>query len=632
MKPEKMTVYELFKQQKRYAVPLYQRPYVWQKEERWVPLWEDIAQKAAAIHYGHQVNPHFLGAVVLQQVATFGKQLACSQVIDGQQRLTTLQVLLAAFRDLLAEQAAATEDTQRKSELGTMGLELGALTRHEGVMAEKYEAFKVWPTNEDRTIFKNVVTSCSREALERAYPVEFEGKRKKKALPGPLLVECYRFFNDSLREFFADPPRPASLQRVTEPTNDAQFSLLQALKQALHLVVIELEERDDPQVIFETLNARGEPLLPSDLIRNFVFGQAALHKENSDELYIDLWREYDAKGANDADGFWKQKLKVGRELRPRLDLFFQHYLVCQSEEDISLNHLYEEFKGWWSNKALKPRAGLEQLKRFSGTYRQFLEPEVVAQKDSRLAWFLHGLQILEQTTAYPLLLHILVETKLTVSERDQLIDDLTSFLVRRWVCGVTSKNYNRIFAGLLHEVRTSSESPGLVLRNTFLAQSRDNRWPDDREFEAAWLNAALYERVDSPGIQFLLESINRNMTTSKQEQVAWLGKLSVEHVMPQGWREHWPAPEATTDLGSEETAEERRDRLLHSVGNLTLLTQGLNTAVSNGPYNAKRPEITKQSLLLLNAYFQDAPTWGEQEILQRGSTLFAVAKGIWSHP
>ncbi|KAA0265446.1 MAG: DUF262 domain-containing protein, partial [Chloroflexi bacterium] len=101
MRPERLTVYELFQKQKRFVVPLFQRPYVWNEEDQWHPLWEDIENLAEEIRLGKPPIPHFLGAVVLNQIPTFGRQVDASEIIDGQQRLTTLQVFLGAFRDLV---------------------------------------------------------------------------------------------------------------------------------------------------------------------------------------------------------------------------------------------------------------------------------------------------------------------------------------------------------------------------------------------------------------------------------------------------------------------------------------------------------------------------------------------------
>lgn len=629
MRPSKLTVYELFQQQKRYAVPLYQRPYVWNEQDNWAPLWEDISSKATAIRGGRSYSPHFLGAIVLQQIPVFGKQLACAQVIDGQQRLTTLQVLLAVVRNRVAAALQGCTDEERRILLGDITDDLRALTQHRGVMETPIEKFKVWPTNEDRTVFQAVMTAPGRAELDQRYPIEYEGKRKKTPKPGPGLVEAYRFFDRALGEFAAEM---AVLPAAGVPVDIPEFAILDALKNALHLVVIELEDRDDPQVIFETLNARGTRLLPSDLIRNFVFTEAVARKESSDELYMQLWRHFDERASDETDGFWKQEVKVGREKRPRLDLFLQHYLVCKSETEVALPHLYEDFKKFWkSRNGGTVQSGLEELRRFGEAWHDFQEPARVA--DERVRTFLLRLAVLDNSTLMPLLLFLFAERKdaLSDQQRSEILGDIESYLVRRWICGLTTKNYNRFFVGLLHEIRASPTFDASDVRRRLVAASGDSRWPSDRDVERAWLHEPLYQRLDSAGIQMLLEAVQDELLTSKQEKVRVLQRLTVEHVLPRGWRESWAAP--APDLATpEETPEERRDRSLHTLGNLTLLTQPLNSAISNGPFVAKRPEITKQSLLFLNSYFQEAASWDEDAIAKRGEFLLAAAKRVWALP
>lgn len=122
-------------------------------------------------------------------------------------------------------------------------------------------------------------------------------------------------------------------------------------------------------------------------------------------------------------------------------------------------------------------------------------------------------------------------------------------------------------------------------------------------------------------------------TALSQEKIEVPDGLTVEHVMPQAWRNEWtPPPAIETASTQDETVEQRRDRLIHTFGNLTLLTQALNSDIRDDAFARKRPEITKQSLLLLNAYFQDRTIWDEEAILQRGRALFEHEKAIWPSP
>jgi hypothetical protein len=629
MKPDKATVYEVFQLEKRYIVPLYQRPYVWKLEEHWAPLWDDIEAKAASLAMGEAAQAHFLGAIVLSQVKVGLRQIAASQVIDGQQRLTTLQVLLAAFRDVVGELTAkAPEGGVAETEAGKIFKMLAQITEHPNVLGADEDRYKVWPTNADRSQYQVVMSAKSRTAIDAKFPIQFTGKRKKTAVPGPRLVEAYRFFDARIRAFLgADPANRGFGEK------DALLGLFEAVRRSLQLVVIDLDEDDDPQVIFETLNARGEALLPSDLIRNLVFTRAG---KDGDALYESHWHQYDANQADGTPGFWKTKVKQGREVRPVLDLFFHSYLSCRSERVIPLGHLFDEFRRWWeSQKTRTARELLEEVRRFSDAYRAFQEPERFKANDQRLATFVRRLRVLDTAMVYPALLFLVVEAegRIQPTERDGMLVDLESFLVRRWICNVTTKNYNRLFIALLQRLREVKT----LDRHTFrahLAQWKGvDGWPEDKEFETAWLRDSAYGKLGSPGIQMVLGAIHETLLSSKQEKILLPSGLTVEHVMPQAWRNHWPSPpEVEVGSAQDENAAERRDRIIHTFGNLTLLTQALNSDVRDGAYEKKRPEITKQSLLLLNTYFQDATTWDETAILQRGQKLLDHAKKIWPSP
>src|SRR3989338_6182200 len=260
MKANAAPLLVVFEKKLRLEGPLFQRQYVWNLEQQWEPLWEDIVRKFSEYLEGRRDAPvHFLGAMVLDQKQTPTTHVEKRQIIDGQQRLATVQIFLAAFRDLCQEQNC--------TELGN---ECDTFILNKGMMANpEIDKFKVWPTHLDRTQFADVVTAGSRIALEKKHPLTW-GKYARKPNPRPRMIEAYLFFSDQLKDFFlgsnSQPPL-ASNEQLAQRLEDT----FQALKNALHVVVIDLEQDDDAQVIFETLNARGEPLLPADLLRNFIF-------------------------------------------------------------------------------------------------------------------------------------------------------------------------------------------------------------------------------------------------------------------------------------------------------------------------------------------------------------------------
>jgi len=637
-----LPLFDLFQRQRRYVVPLFQRPYVWEQEEQWEPLWQDIAGRAEAVlerdsrgSRSDKIGSHFLGAIVLNQIKVYGRQVDTVEIIDGQQRLTTLQLMLAAFRDEV-----------KRSEEKRLADDLERLTENDGVRESEVERFKVWPTNADRRDFDASMAAGAVVELEKKYPLQ-RRKYARKPEPRPRLVEAYLFFARSIREFCSEAtaavPSNDEATITTAPTLGRRFApgrahaLYEALRRHIQLVVIELEEDDDPQVIFETLNARGVPLLPSDLIRNFVFLRATQQGENAEELYGSLWAEYDERPAEAEAGkgerFWKQMDRQGRARRTRLDLFMHHYVQYRSAQDLSIGHLFQAFRSWWESGSKRSVADeLRVLRRHSDIFASVLVPE----GDSRRALFARRLQALDTSTVYPLLLMLFVggRERIADGELDGILVDLESYLVRRMVCDLGTKNYNRFFLSMLQRLRASTDvvSRDTVRQMLLAPDGSAGEWPDDKKFAKAWLEKPLYENLKATRCAMLLEALDRAMRTSKQEAITISGRLTVEHVLPQQWAPPaWAEPpvEAGND---DESAVERRNRLLHSLGNLTLLTQELNSSVSNGPFTAKRPEIARQSALRLNTYFQDVLGWDEAEILKRGGVLLEQAKRVWPHP
>ena len=353
MKANAVSILAIFETKTQLEVPLFQRQYVWSQEQQWEPLWEDISRKFEEYLEGRREGPvHFLGAMVLDQKQTPATHVGRRQIIDGQQRLTTLQIFLSAFRDFCREHDC--EELHKEAEVYTL---------NRGMMVDpKVDKFKVWPTKLDQSQFCDVVESGARSELEKKHPLT-RRKYARKFDPRPRMVEAYCFFHTKLTEFFVGTEQDPPLM-VEVPLADRLDECFQALKNALQIVEIDLEQDDDAQVIFETLNARGEPLLPADLLRNYIFLRAARLNENQEELYETYWCNFD-------EPFWRKEVKQGRLNRPRSDLFMQHFLASRQGLDIPIKHLFVEYK-FWIEKS-KPfetvKSELETLARQGGHFR-----------------------------------------------------------------------------------------------------------------------------------------------------------------------------------------------------------------------------------------------------------------------
>lgn len=619
MKANAIPLLAIFEKKMRLEVPLFQRQYVWNREQQWEPLWEDIQRKFTEYLEGRKDAPvHFLGAMVLDQKQTPTTHVEKRQVIDGQQRLTTLQIFLAAFRDFC-----------RLHGCEELGKECEGFTLNKGMMVEpQVERFKVWPTQADRNQFNDVILAGSLVELEKKHPL-VRRKFARQDDPRPRMVEAYVFLHERLVEFFngrnGEPPLRAEV-----PLSARLEECFQALKNALQVVAIDLESGDDAQVIFETLNARGEPLLPADLLRNFIFLRAARHGESQEQLYAEYWKQFD-------DPFWRDEVRQGRLSRPRSDLFMQHFLSSRQCVDIPVKHLFVEYKFWISkeNPFDTVREELATLAKQGTDFRRLIAPE----KTDLLYPLMKFMDAFEIRTAYPLLLSLL-DQKISDEALSEIATILESYLLRRAVCDLDTKNYNRIFLQLTKSLRSYGPTPK-KLRDELLAFSgKSTAWPTDDEFSNAWLTTNAYSILNNPRIVHILSRISAAMLTGKQESLQIESALTVEHLMPQHWIPHWPLQDGSTGMNDSEllsaydddprkVATETRTRAIQTFGNLTIITQPLNSAVSNGPWNEKQPALLQYSLLPINSVLASCEVWDESAILNRSRALLALALKIW---
>ena len=202
-------------------------------------------------------------------------------------------------------------------------------------------------------------------------------------------------------------------------------------------------------MIFETLNARGEPVLPADLLRNFIFLRAARQGEPQEILYKEYWSRFD-------DPFWREEIRQGRLNRPRSDLYMQHFLASRQGIDIPIKHLFVEYKFWIEKQNPFPtiREEIATLARQGNDFRRIIEPK----RDDILFDLVTFLDRFDIRTSYPLLLYLL-DAGLTEPEWTRISTILESYLLRRAVCGLTTKNYNRVFLTLTRTLRNDRVPP-----------------------------------------------------------------------------------------------------------------------------------------------------------------------------
>jgi hypothetical protein len=587
----------VFDQTQRLHAPLFQRPYVWDEEKNWQPLWESIRELADANVSGFVRRPHFLGAIVLNQLTNATCQLPLREIIDGQQRLTSLQLALAAARDLCVERG-----------IGNYANAFDKLTHNYSPLSDDpNEQFKVWPTNADREEFRTVMMAKSVSAV------------KSVQRPDSLMAKCYLFFYAAFGGWL---------------TNGGTISgLHKALDRDLMFVIIDLGTEDDAQEIFQTMNALGTPLLPADLIKNFLFRRAELEEAPIAKLYSETWAVFDS-----AKSYWRQQIGIGHVSRPRIDAFLHHYLILMLAKDVNAGNLFSEFKGL--TKQPPARTGEEHIKSirdYAAVYHRFeqfskLLPEGL---------FFSRLEGLETTTFHPLLLEVFrrYTDETGQAARRQICEHIESYLVRRMVCELSTRSYNQVVARLIKQLKESNDFSPEAIRDFLLAETADaSRWPDDEQFRQAWMSLSFYKKLKRARVRMILEALELVLQHAKSEKLQLCGQLTIEHLLPQNWREYWPIPMSDPSAQVQHSPEQireleaRRDTTLHRIGNLTLLTAALNPAISNGPWEAKRTEINKWAKLNLSLEAVTKTKWDEEEIDSRSAVLFGCAKEIWKRP
>jgi hypothetical protein len=597
----------VFMQPQRLVVPLFQRPYVWNEENQWEPLWNDVLRVAHRVlnRPSERHHPHFLGAVVLQQVQKQTGQMQERTIIDGQQRLTTLQLLLDALHaELLSVGALAP----------AMRIE-PLVTNSEPFCLKPEDRFKVWPTNRDRPAFNAIMAAKA--------PVDYNAVGHK----GERMVEAHRFFGEQAREWL--------LQSGREVIQARAAALETVVRELFQLVVIDLSADENAQEIFETLNARGAQLTAADLIKNFIFQRLLESGTDVEGAYRDHWKDFET-------GFWETEISVGRVRYPRSSIFLNHWLVARTGEEVVAREVFDRFKRFADHDAGLPMTKLlVRVHDASRVYRQFVSgASAHTGSIDRLGLFGYRTGVLESEVIKPLVLCLFdpEESPIPEAQLVKALDVVESWMVRRMLVRATTKNYNQVVAELIAQVRRSDRTTaGDAIESYFAGQTSGSRyWPDDAEIRGELGELLAYRRLGRGRLRMVLEAIEdhrRGWRDGKQglggERVA-RGQYAIEHVMPRKWPTHWPLPEGLRGDGD-------RDRIIHTFGNLTLLTGRLNSKVSNGPWlgsGGKRAGLQEHDVLLLNRELlkKAGDEWTDEAIRVRTRDLAEVIIQIWPVP
>jgi hypothetical protein len=302
---------------------------------------------------------------------------------------------------------------------------------------------------------------------------------------------------------------------------------------------------------------------------------------------------------------------------------------------VSVEALFEGYRRWILDKRPFPTVAseLQSISETAGIEARLFEQDP---KDP-LGQFGRFADAFDVSTAMPLVLYLATEAHL--GERlSEALAALESYILRRDTCNLPTNGYNRFFIGIIDRLRAAEDDKIDTLLSYLSTRTVETeRWPADEEWRRAWIGRAQYKGARQPRLRYVFEALEVEKRTALSEDIKINSALTIEHIMPRKWREHWQLPGFTHledgDFDPDHLARQaERDAAVDTLGNLTLLTSSLNSSVSNGPFSVKMPAVRSHSSLALNRELNGFDNWNEETIALRAATLFQLAKKIWIAP
>ena len=457
------------------VVPPFQRPYVWEKEEQWAPLWQDVRRLAELrLRAGSATIQHFLGAIVVQAQDSILGGLPASSIIDGQQRLTTLQLLMDAT-------AVALEAIGQDS----LAAQLDRLTHNEEIYVSGQDTrLKLRHGNRDREAFD--------EVMEAEAPLDHEALTHGAA----RVTRAHEYFTQAVTEW---------LQPAADGAAERAQSLTAALTRGVQLVAINLTASENSQEIFETLNARGTPLTAADLIRNFVFQRLAASGADTHAQLANWPFETE---------FWEKEVSMGRYPMQRSSLFFNQWLISRTGEEVSPRATFTRFKQYVEDAERKAQTVAELLpliRRQAEAYERWTRAaDDMDRQLSRVELAVYRMKASDTELLKPLLIWLHEPGRLESSEHvDAVVSTLESWLVRRQLLRLSLGDLGRVVPDIIrvHEQTPSDELADKVAGYLSRLNVTSTYWPGEVEIRQALQSEPVFRRFKKARLRMLLEAI-----------------------------------------------------------------------------------------------------------------------------
>lgn len=548
-------------QENNIEIPFFQRPYVWSKPQ-WEQLFEDL------FYSFKERRPHFLGSIILKQLSSSMGDGSRRSLIDGQQRLTTFSILVKSIYDML--------DEVRMNDYAGY---LYAKPRSE-------KNPKIKHSHINRASFESIIKA-------KNYLEFCEAKNDDK------LISCYKYFSERLKN-----------------SNLESSDIVRFLDYILEMklwVVINLDENEDEQKIFDSINSAGLVLSSMDIIKNAIFDRLIksgnMGDEKAKEIYDKCWKSI-FEGSNERLKFWEEKasrryrseillyayalikgfFNIEKHTQDGLSMLYKEYIKDKSQDEVL--DIIKEIN-WYANLFYElPWADKGETFKFSDNEKRLL----------------HIMSISEYNIFIPLVLK-LRSLELDKKELDECYAILENFIIRHWMCGKVTNSINKVIGRNIKNIK------GKVDMQKFIANFEIT---NDDEIKEALLD------IDNKRASLVLFWIELYNCRSEKNDISELQyTYTLEHLMPQTWQENW------SNVGkNEETANE----LIYQIGNMALLKSKLNTAIQNNNWDKKREEIQKHAMLKITQEVTKNRVWNKSKIEERSEKIFNDFLKIWQNP
>ncbi|EJB64174.1 hypothetical protein HPHPH42_0540 [Helicobacter pylori Hp H-42] len=548
------TLLKFFKenQNNQFVIPIYQRVYSWEKEQC-EQLWDDIIK----IGGNDKINGHFIGSILY--VLDGNTPSSPLLIIDGQQRLTTITLLFIALRNHSSDEVKILEKFSRK----------------------EIESYLINSNKDGDKKFRLILSESDKDTLLFL----IDKNKRKPSEPSVKIMENFKLFEKWISE-----------------NTDKLETIFKELEK-LMIVWIALDKgKDDPQLIFESMNSKGIELTKTDLIRNYIVMETEVEKQK--DFYNQYWRAME------------EDFKQNETLFNR---FVRHYLTIKTGKIPKIKKVYEVFKDYQQKERIEIEDLLKDLQKYCGYFCQIVFKKEADERDKGLNEALGFLVDLEMDVVYPLLLELYSDYKDGVlSDQDfiPIIALTESYICRRAVCGLGKNSLDKIFPSFTKKIDKKQYLKSV--EKHFGSLKGKQRFPNNDEFKDLFITIDFYKLKKNKYFLERLENFDTKEPVDTQ-------KCDTEHIMPQTLNLEWER-----DLG--ENFKAIHEKYLHTIGNLTLT--GYNSEYSNNSFQEKRDmeKGFKQSSLKLNQSLKNLESFGEKEIEKRANDLADWALKIWTYP